>query len=302
MIRSRISGIAVAAVSLFTLAAQAGAQEAVLRFKFREGEVQKTKTDSRTTMDMGAMKIDQQTTLYMTLKVKKVEGDVGTLESKCTRVTAKMNNPMSGEEMTFDSDKDDESSSMMFQGLAALVGNVMNIKMNERGKVIETKAAEEATGVSTDEMQKMMQMSSIEFPAEAVKVDSEWTRENAVEVPKMGNLTTKMKIKVTGIEGGVVKAKFEATLEVAAKKPADGTPPSEEGEEAMQAGIKDGKISGTLEFDTSRGLMVRKVTKITMTVSQMGMEIPVQVEQTEELLKAGTAEEMKEETKEESKK
>jgi hypothetical protein len=83
------------------------------------------------------------------------------------------------------------------------------------------------------------------------------------------------------------------------KKPEEGGEKGEEGgeDEMMKVKISGGKVTGSFEFDHARGLMVKRGSKTSMNVNRMGMEIPIDSEQTIELVKVGTGEEPKEEGK-----
>ena len=295
MTRSRIASISGAVVSLLALASQASGQEATLRLKFREGEVQKVKMAGTMSFSQGEVSFSMQLVFYMTKKTKKIEGDVATIETRCTRVTGKMRSPMGGEDITYDSDKDDPSLGMMFQNAGAMVGKTTLTKLDALGNVLETKAVGEgAEAAPENELQKVMQMIGTQLPKDAVKAGFEWKQDTKTTLPRMGEVTTKIANKITSVEGDLVKSSFEGTIDITQKKPAEGTQTPEEAGEDVPPPFKDVKFTGTTEFDHARGVHVRKTAKVSMTMNLMGSDVPIDIDQTEELLKVLTEEETKE--------
>jgi hypothetical protein len=302
-----ISLTAFATLAVFVVVSALPAESAgvELRYKFNEGDVLVIESTEKSAMTIMEMEMGREQVRTMEWKIVKVEEGIATVEVKITRVRFKENNPMTGE-VDYDSESDEEPDNAQAQVLGIMVGKKFTIKMDERGKVVDVKGftkigeqimakMEEAAqdnpqaamamaqmrAMFTDEaMKKQLDQSSTAWPKESVDVGSEWNQDSSTSVPMMGKLNMKMKNKIDAIEEGVVKGSFSGKMD---------TEEDDEGDEGGMGAmiqILDGKITGTFEFDTASGQLVKRVQKIKMNVkTMMGQEMPVVTTTIQELKK-----------------
>jgi hypothetical protein len=296
---------------VLALAVTAFGGDTLLRMKYSKGDVFTYKLTSKNNSEQMGMKISSEEVKYMQYKVLDVEGEEATVEVKITRVISNSENPMSGK-VSFDSDKKDEAVNPGASHYMHLINKPFKVKMDTRGQVKAVmgyadigkdmlKKMSEQAGANpqmqmqmkmmeemfTDEaMVKQMNMSNTQLPEGAVGDGAEWNAEGAMPIPQMGELLTKMKHTLEGVENNVAKIKLTGTIEMkemseeeAAKNPM-----------ASMMKITDGKMEGTVEFDTDKGLIKKRDVTISMAINVMGQKFPSNQSETMELVENKAAE------------
>lgn len=288
--------------------------DTLLRMKYSKGDVFTYKLTSNNSSEQMGMKITSEDIKYMEYKVLDVVDGEATLEVKITRVITNAENPMSGK-VSFDSDKKDAEPNPAVSHYAFLINKPFKIKMDMRGKVKSVvgyaeigkemikKMSEQGSGnpqmqmqlkmmeeMFTDEaMSKQMNMSNTLLPEAEVGEGAEWSDEGAMPIPQLGELVTKMKHKLEGVESGIAKIKLTGSIEM--KEPEEGEEPdTAKNPMAGMMKITDGKMDGSVEFDTAQGCIKKRSVKITMAINVMGQKFPSNQQETMELVEYKAAE------------
>jgi hypothetical protein len=295
---------------LFLLAASwtYGEEGQLIRYKFQEGDVLRYKVTNTQSSEMMGTKAFTETIGKMQMKVVAIEGDVASLEIMMTHMRGKMSNPMQGS-VEFDTDSEDKGSDPFSVFNQILVGKKFTIKKNSKGKLLSVEGTAELTqeiakkikevggeGIDPSTMKAVLdnmetedfwsQMAGPDFliPEKAVQQGSEWKFEKGISFPPV-SLLMKTTCSVKSIQSGVMKTDITGTVEMKPFKEdeaADEQNPMASMAQMMK--IVDGKISGNLEFNTDKGLIVKQAIKTTYQMDMMGQKLPISSEQVYELL------------------
>jgi hypothetical protein len=295
---------------LLALAVTAFAGDTLLRMKYNKGDQFTYKLTSKSNSEQMGMKISSEEIKYMQYKVLGVEDGEATIEVKITRVIHNSENPMSGK-VSFDSDKKDAQANPGMAQYMHLINKPFKIKMDTRGRVkavigyadIGKKMIEKMTAdagsdprmqaqlkrmaeMFTDEaMINQMNMSNTQLPEGEVADGAQWNDEGTMPT-QMGELLTKMKHTLEGVENDIARIKLTGTIEL--KEASE-----EEATKNPMAGmmkITDGKMEGTVEFDTDLGCIKKRDVSISMAITFMNQESPSKQTETMELVEHKAAE------------
>jgi hypothetical protein len=288
----KIGGFALVMGMAIAWAAPARAQEMAVRYKFREGEIQKYRWSIKVSIALADAKRSlADYSVFWSQRVRKVEGDAAVVEVLFTRVAGKSFEMSTLEEKPFDSEKDDSSGNLLLSYYSKILGRPLSVRMDSRGNYSEVPKAqgEGEAPPGLGEARKLLNPLSRHFPEEAVKVGSAWKEESTFNLQEFGDLVSTATDTLEAFEGDRVKVRYEGL--VGAPRP-EGEPGK--GEDAsgkkgerpgMAAFIQGGKRSGRFEFDSARGLLLKDVSATALTIVQFG-EAPLEVEGRLELLAA----------------
>ena len=134
---------------------------------------------------------------------------------------------------------------------------------------------------------RQMNMSSTRLPEKPVSAGAEWSDEGTMPIPGLGDLTTKMKHTLVGVDGGLAKIDVSGTIEMS--EAGEGEDKAKNPMAGMMK-ITEGKIEGTVNFDVNKGLIKKRNVKTMLTMAMMGREIPTTQEETMELVDYKAAE------------
>ena len=154
-------------------------------------------------MKMGAQDMGTKTKIdvFMQTKVNKVEGNVGHLEQKVTRVKANMDNAMMGK-TEFDS-ADANSNPGPMKGLSDMVGEKTMMQISDAGKLIKVDSDGELAQkakMSGVDLNYMMSMSVASFPEHPVAIGEIWETSHKIPMGRMGELEAKMTNKLIAVD------------------------------------------------------------------------------------------------------
>ncbi len=300
---------------LILAASAARGDEAVLRWKFQEGDQLTYKMSEVGTADQMGMKIKNEKIQYMDWKIAKVEGDAALIEIVITRLVVKMENPMAGNS-SFDSDIKEDDPNKTPNPEEVSVGKTYTIKMNTRGKVLGIegfaaisaeilKKTEEIMGgnpgwsmqkkmfetmYSEEFLRKNMNCNVPFFPEGVVQSGTSWDEESEFMLPPFGDFLSKRKNTLESMDGGLIKSKISGSAEKIEKKKADDAAAANDPMAAAMAMMKVKKagIEGALEFDNVKGMVKKRVQKLSLTLDLMGQEMKMSREHTLELVERKT--------------
>lgn len=303
--RTRAKGSTAALLALVVLAGAVPghAQEVQLRWQFQEGEeltYRQTQT-SHTTGAMGDVTQTQET--VMRQDILRVAGD-GAADLRVTyeAIRTVQEGPMGRQE--FDSRTDDEPDEPGAAIMARLVGTTFEMTMGPGGEiravsglaeVLETmleaataEAPPQAAGQVRDmlegmfgeeRMEAMMQQGMHVLPADAVAPGAEWSHDLELTLPiGIASSTYTYRLDDVVEEGGRTIAKLGLTGTLGAIEPPPDNPM------AGMLEVSGGDISGTVDFDVDRGVMLRASTSTVMSMSTMGRDMEVESTQEMELV------------------
>lgn len=273
-----------------------------MEVKVTPGMVYKQVTKTAQTSEQKVMgmstKTSQNTEIFLKNEVLSVSGE-GVASIRCTyeRVKADMENSMMGK-MSYDSDKDMESSNPQFASYKALIGKSIQFDMDKRGTVVgvsgvdslfesilstvggeeggagmeATKNALKAT-FGDDAMKSMMQSAAIQYPDVLVAEGDTWGK----KIGQMGAMPLAMDVtyKVDHIDADKVVLSFEGTI-------------TTDKDKALDLGLVEmtmdlhGDYEGTSEIDRKNGLVLKSTVKQKLegSMSTMGMNVPMSIDQT----------------------
>lgn len=220
------------------------AQESVLlRLKYKKGDVYSLKM--KQSMNSPAMMMGNNVDMEMSILGK--EGGVYTSEMKISKMTMDM--MQGGMQMSYDSTKKDdeldEMGKMMKAQISPMLQMVITTKMNNLGKILETKVVPNMPNAEQFSSQ------SVSYPEKAVKVGDTWNDEKDAQ-----GMKTAVEYKVTKITKDIV------VLSTTGKVSGAGT----------------GTVNGTLEIDRKSGMPLKSLVK--STINAGGQEMKVDIEMT----------------------
>lgn len=189
-----------------------------LRMSFQKGTTSYQETTSRMNMKMEfagtPMNMSMDMSMVAKNHVKEFKDGVATLEQTVMRVKLAMNQPMMGK-VEYDSAVEGSDPGPMGD-IAKLVGVLVTIQVNDRGKVLDTKFPQEfldgLSGVMTEkDMQGMFGRDIAALPESPVAIGEEWESKSDLPMGQMGEIAMKAKNKLVKFENGVatIEQKFE---------------------------------------------------------------------------------------------
>lgn len=279
------AALPVALLASLLTAGSVAAQEVELRWKFQPGEtyfyeqVQTTETGS----PMGDMVHTQ--TVKLRQDVLGLAED-GSADVRVTHdsVSVLIDGPMGRQEWSSGSGEPPQDPS--FQAMAQLVGASFEMNVAENGVINEISGMEEllqnmagaipggdpaaraqATAMleemfGEEGMKSLMQQGMQAFPEEAVSPGAEWQREMRLPLP-FGEMRFEYLYTLREVvsEGGSQIAKIDVGGSIGELESDSGNPM------AAMMSFSDGEVSGDLDFDIERGLIVRASLLSTVDVS-----------------------------------
>jgi hypothetical protein len=250
-----LTGVAVLLTGL-TVAARAETpkpgEKISLKLKLAKGDKKSfvSTQDMTNQISIGGQNVEIKTKLTMNsnMEVKDVaENGVSTLDVIHKRVQLTATGPV---EMTYDSDDPATANNVLAQQVKGLAGQSVTAKYDSRGKVVETKAAENAE-ISAKLQESLDQMFS-GLPSAPVAVGDTW--EDEYDLKSDPNLPMKISGKYTlkEVRDGVAYVKYEAKI-------------------TSTADIK-GTIEGDAEVDQKTGLPIKSAFNLKAEGSQSGAD------------------------------
>lgn len=258
------------------LAGSVHAQDAskhLLRLNFQKGSVQKLEMTSvmDMNMDMGgqSMNMAMDMTMFLSSKVKDVQDGVATLEQSITRMKIKMENPMMG---TIDFDSADEEADPGPMGdMAAMVGEVVLVKMSDRGEISDVQLPEsyleKLSGMMDEaEVEGIFSRPAVVLPEGPIAVGESWDYKTDMPMGGgMGDLQIAVQNKLVKFENGV------ATIDQKYKLKAEDLQSPMGGEMKFEA--KD--TEGMVELNTKTGFVDGSKMSLNMTMDGGAMKMVI---------------------------
>jgi hypothetical protein len=293
--------IVVATVSM-GMAGGAAAQAVTLAWQYRPGETLEylQTVSSRSVTPMGDM--EQKQSIRMSQEVLRVAPD-GTADLRMTYTALRLetDGPMGRQE--YDSERGDQPADAGMRMMARMVGTSFEATIASDGSVLsvagldevvdrmveamaeDSPGAEAETRAMLDQMfgedrfMAQLQQGVHALPSTPLEPGAEWSTDLELYLPF-----------------GVVRSDYTYRLEEVASR--DGSRvavisitgtmgPFELEEDSPMAGVMElsgGAVTGAVEFDVDRGLLVRTTATTVMELSTMGMTLQVETTHTMELL------------------
>ncbi len=269
--------------SLFAVLAALTLQAQTVTQNIRLSKGQKLESVVNTTMSMSQEMMGQQvefnstSALTTVTEVKDVTPQAFLLSNLIKRIVT--NTSVMGQEMKFDSDKQEDMDGQMGAEMKGKINVPQNFSVNKQGKITDVKDTATA-GASESMMSGLIGSTMVKgtvfpllspFPTKAVKAGDSWTDSTGTpETMKMVNTYTLKQI--TG---------NEATLEIVGQMAKTGVVE----QQGMQIPMNlTGTITGISVYDISQGTLKKNQTamKINGTMELMGQSIPLKMNTTAE--------------------
>ena len=226
-----------------------------------------------------SMDMDQKMEMGAKLEVVDNSGDEVKVNMAYDYFAMSMNNPAIGE-MAYDSRMDNNEGMLAVQldeAFSEIIGAEINIVQDKTGKTIKTEGLEQMMGINKN--QGNMDFSSImgmsQFPAHPVSIGDSWSN-------IMDDASSPMRIDatmtLTKVANGKVYVSFESDVSGNENfSMSDALQDAEvEIEEEPQMDIS-GSQNGTFVYEQSNMWLIEGLVTqdLSMTIEQMGMEIPM---------------------------
>lgn len=248
----RISLIAIVTVFALTAMSFAGGKGVILRLKPAKDKVYviKSKTTQTNSMKFQGQSMSSTQTVETTqsLTAKEVSDTKNVFETQIDAL--KLTISQMGMSFTYDSENPQNTSPMIADQVGEfekIMKKPVNVTYDNLGHL------EETTDVDMSQISNVI----IELPEDEISVGSEWTYTKTQDISDM-EMTVTMKVTVTGINKKGVDVSFNGTVDA-----------------------KDitGTYEGTSTISQQTGLVVSSSikNKISMTITEQGMTIPMTV-------------------------
>jgi len=277
-------------------------EKVTLQLNLKQGDVFKLMTSTRQSIKQSVMgmatTIQQNNDMYLKQEVTKVneKGDA-TLQVTYERIVSTTENAMTGK-MTFDSDKDTVGEGEMAAAYKPLIGATFSYTLDKQGKVLAVEGMDalmdKVLAGAGDELQSqtmkktfeqmfgeesmtsMMQGMNAIYPTTQIGVGDTWGAENTLG-GGMG-MVLKNTFKLENIEAD--KSVVSMTGEISTD--------ASSGIEISGISVSyslEGNSEGTMEIDRKSGMVLNSKTtqKIKGSVKTMGMNVPMEIDQTVEV-------------------
>jgi Family of unknown function (DUF6263) len=295
-LKTRAAGLALLAISLFTLLNGAAAEaQTSLVYKFKKGDTinYSTATDMKQSMSVGGMVIKTTMTQGMEVgwTVNAVQDGKAEMTQKINQFRQKMELP-GGQGFEFDSKagKKPEGPIGQIAGpvLEAMVGAETAFKMDPQGEMSDTKISEKLLkaikgtpalaqmgGMFSEEgMKNMMQQSAVAFPKEPISKGKTWSKTVDVKMPfGVMKLATTYTYQGPETRNNAMLEKIDTKSDLSIE-PAAGA--------NISLKIKSSDVKGAIYFDNKTGRIAElsQTQKMVMEVSTMGQTFDTNQEQT----------------------
>jgi len=259
------------------------AQQVSLRLKYRAGDelVYRIRNHQDTYLSMGAANTSDQTqTVRWRVTEVTPDGDA-TISMTTERVQIEMQG-MAGN-VKYDSDSDEPPTDPALKAAAAMAGMNYTMVVGPDGSVKSIqgidKLREEMLASMPPEVVAMMQTTAGDlfseesltrmaqqnvqiFPGEAVEPGYTWKRSFSLPMAMLGTMTTNTTLTMTGTEQreGRTIAKIETIGTVSISADSSSSVP-------MTMDLSDSKMTGSIDFDADRGIMLSSTTNMNMTMN-----------------------------------
>lgn len=259
------------------LATAFGSQAQTIKLNLEKGKKYEVTTVSKISSSASVMGQDMETNIDNTTveayEVKEVRANEADLTKTVTKLG--MNMQSMGQDMSYDSDKKDNSGPMA-EELGKMVNKVKNLTIDDGGKIIkEDKDDESATAGMTmfaGPIANGIGLLRSDVIGKEMKGNMTWDDSTNSSGDKI-KTTTVGAYTVTGIDGNIATIRFSGTQRIT------GTI-EQMGQEMGMTGTN--KVTTDLKLDLSTGLITESVTTVdgTSNIEAMGMSIPVTTKST----------------------
>jgi len=254
------------------LATAIGSHAQTTKLNLEKGKKYEVTTVSKITSSASVMGQDMETNIDNTTveayEVKEVRANEVDLTKTVTKLG--MNMQSMGQDMSYDSDKKDNSGPMA-EELGKMVNKAKNLTIDASGKIIkEDKEEESATAGMTmlaGPIANGIGLLRSAVIGKEMKGNMTWDDSTNSSGDKI-KTTTVGTYTVTGIEGNIASIRFSGTQRMS------GTI-EQMGQEMGMTGTN--KVTTDLKLDLSTGLITESITTVdgTSSIEAMGMSIPV---------------------------
>jgi hypothetical protein len=286
MVLARFAAPALAAL-LAPLAAQADetpSPKHLLRYRFAKGAEGHylMAQDADVKMKAGDRDIDtaMSMSMYLHLRVADVANGVAALESKLTRVKMKMDNPMTGK-IEFDTD-DEESVPPMFDAFLDMVGQTIEVSMDERGqpKGVEIPEVMRKAASAGIDFEQMLSSFLPVLPEEPLAIGGTWTTKTSQAFGGQGGaIAMTVDNELLAVEGDQITIAQKMQIAV--------------DDQALPGKIDVEKSEGKLVLDLGKGLpkggAMSNAMRMAVDQGGMSMDVKMAMEMTIEAVAAPAA-------------
>lgn len=244
------------------------------------------KMEQSSAFEIAGQKMDQKMNMTMetsTGVAKHEDGKQKRLAMKYDRMALDMT--MGPQKVAYDSAKPQDDPLGMGKAIGGIVGKEFKILVNEKDEISGIENYDEiAAGLGAgspigqmfgkDQLTEMVKQGALQgVPGKPVKVGDSWPLDVTMKLPQMGAFKTKgtYTLKSVGSHDGVPSAEIAVNATIGVDAATDGAP------SPLGLKITDGKMTGTMWFDQTLGMVRSSDITTNMSIS---MKNPTQPDAT----------------------